>query len=607
MTRRLVVAASLVLSGAIFLTPAYSSQAPAAGIDSGTAHPQSGGAYAGRNDAKPDLIFINGNVLTMDPNGGVAEAVAVAGERIVAVGTTAAIKGMAGQTARIIDLAGKTLLPGFIDSRLHGPLGFWELEVGASLTDKDGRPLGRPEEIEARLKSWKAEHPPAPYAWVVAAGFDPKMSASRKFDRDWADQMIADNPLLLLSLDHHVALLNSRAIELVGLQGVAVPEGSGEIVRDARGRPSGLVREVPVFLVLNRIWALLPEEVRRDATVRFLDAAGRFGITTIGDPLMVPADLALDESLLRDKALPVRIVAGTLREDAASNAAFDDYRKGKRSPDPERLSVGPSLQILDGSLLGWGAALFQVYRDSAWTSGFMTMPPERIARLLADDAGDGGFLVEASGGLAVHLFLDAFDRLPAASRPAMLLRADGLQLVAPADRERLAGASKRGLIVSLQPTRFPYRLYIQDSLGAERAKEAMPYQALLHAGMTLAINSDWPMTAQTFQPTQIVEWSVTRAGFGAEEALSIPQALRAYTADAARALGLQDKVGSIEAGKKADFVVLDSNPIDLDSAPDRISDIRVRMTFSSGALVFEDRRVADGPHPPPIDRAAGGR
>ncbi len=603
-----------VLSAAILL--------PLAATPVGAAPASAAGAAA----ARVDLILVNGVVLTMDGSGSTAEAVAVAGDRIAAVGTTAQIKAMAGPAARVVDLQGRALLPGFIDSRVHGPFGFWELSAGLALTDKTGSPLGQPEEVESALSEFMKTKKPAPYEWIVAAGFNPKLAAARKFDRALGDRVAPDNPLLLLSLDHHVALLNSRAIEKLALKTLPFPPGSGEVALDVQGQPSGLVRETPVFVVMNRVWELLPEGVRQEATARFFETASRFGITSVGEPLATPADLKTAETLLAKGDMPVRLVAGPFGPNEDARRALQAYREAGRSPDPDRLLIGPPLYSLDGTPIGWGAALFQVYHDAPWTSGFLAMPPEEIDRRVASwAAGRESVVLGASGSLAVHMILDATDRArssgPAAGPASKegpggtpgqvatpLLRADGLDLVSEDDRARLQAIGRSGVVVTLQPTRFPYRVFLQNALGDDRMKSAMPYKALVEAGVAVAINSDWPMTSQTFQPTKVMEWAVGRAGWRPEEGLSVAQSLRAYTADAARALGLQDKVGSVETGKKADFVILDRNPLELAARPDQLSQDPVRMTFSNGVLVYEDRKTASaegGSAGPPPARGTG--
>ena len=532
--------------------------------------------------SKADLVLYNGHVLTMDAQGTVAEAVAVAGDRIIAIGRTADLKALAGPGARAIDLEGRTLLPGLIDSRIHGALGVWEASTGASLLEADGSPMSRPESIETRLTQWIAEHKPAAGDWIVAAGFNPKLAISRGFDRTLADRIAPDNPLLMLSLDHRVAVVNGMAIDLGLLKGL-------DAKNDAQGAPTGLLREGSVLLLLNKVWALQPETARRDAMQRFEETAVRFGITTVGSPMMVPADLLTAESLISEGRMPVRLVAGALAANTDARAAFDDYRAAGKSPNADRLSIGRSLYQLDGTVLGWGAAQFQAYKDSGWTSGQLAMPPDAIDRLVrgATTAQTSGVTVDATGNLAVHVLFDALEKDPAAQ-----IRADGLQVMTPGDRERLPRIAKTGLIVSLQPTRFPFRLFLQASLGEEQMAQALPYRALIDAGLPVAINSDWPMVAQTFKPVQLIEWSVTRAGWRAEEGLTVPQALRAYTSDAARALGLQDVIGSIEVGKKADLVVFDRDPLELAATPDQLSELAVRLTIAGGSIEFEDRPSA---------------
>lgn len=190
------------------------------------------------------------------------------------------------------------------------------------------------------------------------------------------------------------------------------------------------------------------------------------------------------------------------------------------------------------------------------------------------------------------MILDATERAPRAREPRRLLRADGLQIIAGPDRKRLPALAEKGVVVSLQPTFFPYRVFVGEAVGEERMREAFPYRTLVDGGVHVAINSDWPMTAQTFQPLQVIEWAVTRTGFRPEEALSIRQSLRAYTAEAARAIGVEDRIGSIEPGKKADLVVLERNPIGAEAKPAELAGIPVRMTLLGGSVVFEDRRAS---------------
>jgi len=243
------------------------------------------------------------------------------------------------------------------------------------------------------------------------------------------------------------------------------------------------------------------------------------------------------------------------------------------------------------------AALFQAYKDAPWTSGSLSMSPDKIQDLVTSWAsGAEGMVLDASGSLAVHLLIDASERskesISGATPARPLLRVDGLDLVEGSDRARLSRLAESGWVVSVQPTRFPYRMYLAKAIGEDRMKQALPYRSLVDAGVKVAINSNWPMSAQTFQPTQVMKWAVTRSGLQQEEALSMEQALRAYTADAASALGLSDRLGSIEVGKKADLVVLDRNPLEMTATPEALPEIAVRMTVASGTVVFEERKTA---------------
>jgi predicted amidohydrolase YtcJ len=543
----------------------------------------------------PDVILVHGAVLTMNASNTIAEAVAIKGDTIVDVGTEARIKAIAGPNTRVIDMEGKTLVPGFVDPRVMGPFGFWETVAGISLIGEGGVPAGSGEEIEKAIKAGLAAKPRPAGAWVVAAGFNPRIALSRKLRRDVADRAAPDNPILILSLDHHTALLNGKAIDALGLKTMAVPEGSGEIEKDS-GEPTGMLREAPVFLVMNRVWDLLPEQVRREATQAFITSANRFGLTTAGVPMASPSDAAAGEALLKSGDLSVRTVLQPFGLNADASAALAAYGHDRKSPDPDRLMVGPAVQIVDGTPLGGGAALFQPYKDARWTSGALNISPEGLDDLFTSwSSGKQGIALEASGSLASHLVLDAAEHAaaapPAAGSVRQVLRVDGLEMLSPRDRSRLQVLAKAGAVVSVQPNLFSYRVFMASAVGDDQMKQALPAKSLVDAGVPVALASDWPMTAQTFQPTQMMEWAITRTGFRPEEALTPQQSLRASTIDAARALGLQDRLGSIEVGKKADLVVLDRDPLDPKLAPEAMSDIAVRMTLLGGEVVYEDRRA----------------
>ena len=577
-------------SAALFVTLLVVAAAPVAAAQETPARSQS----ASSSSSAVNLILVNGTVVTMNAQGMVAQAVAVSGDRIVEVGQNARIRSLAGPSTQVIDLEGRTLVPGFIDARVLGPFGFWELLLGVSLVDDKGTPAGSPEDVERLIKAGVAARKPQPGAWVVAAGFNPRMPQVRKLRRELTDRACPDNPLLVLSLDHHVALLNGKAIERVGLKGLQFPDGSGDVDRDASGEPTGLVREAPVFLVMNKVWESLPDTVRRAATAQFVNAATRFGLTTAGFSLALPVDAQDAEALLKEGDLSLRAVLQPLGLNQEASRALGAYAHEKKSPDPDQILVGPEVRMLDGTSIGGGAALFQAYNDARWTSGLLTMSPEGLdAVLTAWASGQKGATVEASGSLASHLVLDAAERAvraPGASpagRP--LLRVDGMELVSASDRARLPLLAQAGVVVTLQPTLFPYRIFMASALGDALMQQALPYKALVDAGVPVALGSDWPMSSQTFQPTQIMEWAITRTGWRAEEGLSREQALKGCTADAARALGLESRVGSIEAGKKADLVVLDRDPLDPAVPTDALSDIAVRMTIRGGEVVFENR------------------
>src|SRR5262249_11691010 len=172
----------------------------------------------------------------------------------------------------------------------------------------------------------------------------------------------------------------------------------------SKGEPTGILRELPVFLAMNRVWSQIPYETRRQATASFVDAASRFGITTVGSLLAVPADLEVAEDLLKNDELPIRIVVEALGPNVEARQALESYARDGKSPNAERLQVGPAVYPLDGSMLSGRAALFQAYKDAPWTSGALSMAPGAFQELVKNWAtGKESMVLDASGSLAVHM------------------------------------------------------------------------------------------------------------------------------------------------------------------------------------------------------------
>src|SRR5262245_33126448 len=205
-----------------------------------------------------ELILYNGTILTMDKAHSTGQAVAITGDQIVGVGTDTEMRALSGKSTRMVDLQGMTVLPGFIDSRVIGPFGYWEALHGVRLTDDAGTPMSSADDIAAAVKAFMDARKADAGQWVVAAGFDPRLDGTRRFTKEWADEMVPNQPFLMLSLDHHIALANTQAIEKLSLKTLAYPEGSGQVDKDPKGEPTGVLREVPVFLAMNGVWNQVP-------------------------------------------------------------------------------------------------------------------------------------------------------------------------------------------------------------------------------------------------------------------------------------------------------------------------------------------------------------
>jgi predicted amidohydrolase YtcJ len=518
-----------------------------------------------------DSIFFNGTLLTQDPSKPRASALAVEGGRIAAVGATDDIENLADPRTRRMDLDGGTLIPGFNDAHVH----VWKL--GHLLTTMlDLRGVTSIEQLRAMLGAASRDLPSG--AWLLGRGYnEARLKEGRQPTRADLDAAVPRGKVYLTRTCGHMGVANSRALEAAGIGTQTVAPPGGVIERDERGEPTGLVQENAIDLVNRAIPEPTPDDYRA-----MIEAASRhqhrLGITSATDPGVRPTLLEVYRSMANEGTLGSRYHVMLLHE-------------GDLGVLPERhesgfLRIDAVKFFADGGLSGATAALNQPYRHAA-TRGVLRLEHDELFELAAR-VESSGFTIgtHVIGDAAIDLVLSVYQKL-AEQRPGRRRRLEHFGLPDGAQLER---ASRLSLNVAAQPVFLHslgenFRRYLPDAY----LPRCYPLKAMLDIGLDLALSSDAPVVEDD-DPLLGIQAAVERrdptgATIAPEQAITVAQALYAYTMGGARASGDASNRGSLTPGKWADLVVLDRNPLEVD--PEALTEVRVDATFIGGEPVYQ--------------------
>jgi predicted amidohydrolase YtcJ len=543
------------------------------------------------------LVLVNGRVFTARPGeppwlGGVA----MVGDRIVAVGSDETVRSAAGAGARLIDVEGRSILPGFVDP--HNHLAF----TGAELAAVDVRypAVASIGDLVARVADAAERTPDG--AWIRAVGMNPEMFADGRLPTRWdLDAATQVHPVLVQHMSGHHALANSRAIDVRGLSDDARDPEGGRLLRDEHGRLTGYCLDAAQALVVPPgvdIGHHGPgfhddaplEEVVGDierGSAAYLAA----GITSIVDAQVTRRELAgyrvaRDRGLLgvRVSAMPISSQLDEFVSLGIGGAFGDDW-----------LAIGPMKFYADGALTGGTASFTTPYGPHGEFEGSLYWQSEEAFRAAIARAHSAGWQigVHAQGDRAIDRVLDAYEAaLAAHPRNDHRHRIEHCGGPRPDQIERMA---RLGVTVVGQPR------YFWDAgdawlaaFDAERAHRLQPYREMLEAGVRVALSSDAPVAS--YRPLGTITAAMLRttasgAVLGADQALDLEEAVRACTIEAAASFFADQRLGSLEAGKLADLVVLDGDLFA--TAPERIADVGVEMTVVGGEVAYPaDRRSA---------------
>jgi predicted amidohydrolase YtcJ len=515
-----------------------------------------------------DLAVIHAHIYTVNPKQPMASAIAVRQGKILAVGDDVAR--YVGRSTTVIDAKGATIVPGLIDS--HGHV----RALGDMLGRIDLRGFTSEREVVAKVR--EAAGTAKKGAWIRGQTWDQNLWAGRQFpDAAGISGAAPDNPVSLERVDGHALWVNHMALDVADINAGTPDPAGGKILRDAKGAPTGVLLDRAMELIERKIPAASAEEIEQ-SLLRATEACARVGLTTVHDAGVGPEEIEGYRALIRKGLLPIHIYAMILYPNALpEKTEIGDY-----------LTIRSTKLVADGALGSRGAAMLEPYSDDAGNRGLLILDRATI-RSAAQNALARGFQVNthAIGDRANRTVLDAYgDVLKGANDKRF--RIEHAQVVSAADFVRFKQYS---IIASMQATHATSDMpWAPDRVGPQRIRGAYAWQTFLHLGVHVPNGSDFPV--EDPNPLWGFYAAVTRqnrdgapaGGWFPDQRMTRVEALRSWTIEGAYAAFEEDRKGSLEAGKMADFAMLSEDIMTIPAA--EILKTRVTMTVAGGKIVF---------------------
>lgn len=521
---------------------------------------------ASRNAAflHPTQVLLNGNFLTMDPSRPTAQAIALFGDQIVAVGSDREISSLIGPKTAVLKLDGATVLPGFTDCHIH------LIQYGISLQNLDLRGIRSITEMK-ELVSARARQSDS---WIIGGGWDQERFAENRYPtREDLDEASPEKPVFLWRVCGHICVVNSKALEIAGVNRATPDPVGGSIDRNEAGDPTGIVREMSVGLI-ERYFPKLTLEDYENAALAACEKAVEAGLTSVH--CIIGSELEL-RALLRAKAsgrLPIRFylfIPVDLLDDASrlglSNGFGDEW-----------VRLGGVKIFTDGSLGARTAALEAPYSDDPMNRGMLIYTQQQLDDIVAKaHRSDLQIAGHAIGDRAITMLLDSIEKADR-TIPGKNLR-HRVEHASVLSSNLIRRLRVLKLVASVQPHFTVSDFWVEKRLGPERTRLTYAYSSLLKGGVISVGGSDCPV--EPLAPLSGIGAAVNRAN--PAEALNVEDTLTLYTRSAAYASFEEDLKGTITPGKYADLVVLQEDPRKVTRS--KISEIAVLMTIAGGRVV----------------------
>lgn len=528
------------------------------------------------NKQSPALtLYTNGIIWNTEQPSNPHKAFVVKGNRFVAVGDKSLAKRYQDKVQHTVDLKGRFVVPGFIDSHVHFLIGGYRLSQVKLRDAKTKREFIQ--RITAKSKQLK------PGQWIIGGDWDHENWGGNLPHRDWLDKAVPDHPVWVTRLDGHMALANSKALELAGINNEVKDVKGGDIVRDKTGRITGIFKDNAMAYIANAI----PEASAQQNQQALLDAmtyVNQQGVTSVVD-MADFTSLNTVKQLHNNQQLSVRVYSHVplnqwqaLKQYIEQNGRGDQWHK-----------VGGLKAFVDGSLGSHTAAFFQPYNDKPDDKGFLVIEPEKLLQQVQGaDKNNLSLSIHAIGDKAIHTLLNVYEKvIKTNGEKDRRFRIEHAQHIAEKDFKRFA---ELNVIASMQPYHAIDDGRWAEKLIGNRINTTYAFNSLLKQDATIAFGSDWFVAPP--KPLMTIYAAVTRRtldgknpdGWVAKEKISVAEAINAHTIHAAYASFSEQDKGSIEAGKLADFVVLSDNLNAID--PKTIKDVEVLKTFVDGVEVY---------------------
>ena len=528
-----------------------------------------------------DLIVTRAQIWTGDPQRPTAAAVAVIRDRIVDVGDANDIDRWRGPATTVLDAEGRRLVPGFNDAHVHF------VDGGTELENVDLRDADSPAEFARRIGERARARPGE---WILGGEWDDqRWSPPALPTRELIDDRTNGTPVFVSRYDGHMALANSAALGRAGVTEATADPPGGVIVRDARGFPTGVLKDAAMELVAGVVPRMTPDQ-RLRAVKRALQHAASVGVTSVQDMNPSYEDIAVYADLAARGELTARIYAAPME-----TGWYDQAKIGvHRAFGSPWLRIGAVKGYADGSLGSTTAYFFEPYLDAPQTRGLLSDEMQDVAqmrtRLMAADHAGLQLCIHAIGDAGISQVLDLFGDVVAANGERdRRLRIEHAQHIAAKDFDRFA---RLNVIASVQPYHaIDDGRWAERRIGAERIKTTYAFRTLLDKGVRLAFGTDW--TVAPLNPMLTLYAATTRAtldgkhpdGWVPEQKLTIEEAMTAYTAGSAFAEFQERDKGRIARGQLADLVILSEDIFSMPAT--RIKDVKVLATIAGGTVVHQ--------------------
>ena len=528
-----------------------------------------------------DLIIVNANVHTLDAARPAAEAVAIYGNHIVAVGTSAEVRKLAGAQTRVIDAHGALVMPGFNDAHVHF------IDGGFHLSSVSLRDANSPAEFAERIRAFAAKTPKG--RWITGGDWDHERWPGAPLPtKELIDKFTPDNPVFVNRLDGHMSLANSVALKLAGVTRETKDPPGGLIVRDAQGEPTGVLKDA----AMSFVYAKIPDpslDERLDALRAATNHAASLGVTSVQD-MSAGDDVAVYQLLARRGELKTRVYA------VRSLTTWEVLRRAGvlRAYGNDLIRIGGLKGFADGSLGSTTALFFEPYNDAPAMRGLLgdEMQPEGVMleRVKGADAVGLQVMIHAIGDAANDRILSIYEQVErehgARDRRFRIEHAQHLRA------QDIARFARAHVVASMQPYHcIDDGRWAEKRIGHERARTTYAFRSLLDAGATLAFGTDWyvaplnPMFGIYAAATRRTLDGKNPQGWIPEQKITVEEAVRAYTVGSAFAEFANDVKGTLAPGKLADLIIVDRDIFRVD--PTDIEHAKVRLTIMDGRVVYE--------------------